>query len=185
MNLQEMMKLSEYHKQELRSRHAEILFLLGSAQMRNSESKPLTTQEVKEIDSRVKEAQSSIPPDYPLERLSGFNTAKADGAKTECPYQAGSLRELSWYKGWCQGKNIMPFTEVPLRELFDLDYEIRKFNRNFRLPILLAAMARRVFEETGPLEENEWDKLDVRVQRLYEREATKLIQKLMEVPSKG
>lgn len=185
MNLQEMMKLSEYHKQELRSRHAEILFLLESAQMRNSDSKPLTAQEVKEIDSRIKEAQSFEASSYPLERLSGFNTAEAGGAKTECPYPSGSLRELSWYKGWCQGKNIMPFTEVPLREMFALDWEIRKFNREFRLDKLVSAISQRVFQETGPLEDNEWGKLDIRVRRLYAVEAMKLIQKLMEEPSKG
>lgn len=82
-------------------------------------------------------------------RAEGFDAAKAGLQKELNPHHEGSYEYLFWYKGWCAARNIMPFIEVPMERLFELDRPVRQFSRDFSLVSLLDAIAHRSYVASG------------------------------------
>jgi hypothetical protein len=111
-------------------------------------------------------------------RGDGFDAGKKDQPKSANPYMPMQIEHLFWYRGWCQARNVMPVSEIPMRTLFEMDRPVTRFKKNFRIDELLDKLAAKLCASEHP--EFAWSQMTDVAKKPYLVMAVSFLEVLMD-----
>jgi hypothetical protein len=111
-------------------------------------------------------------------REDGFRVAQEKRAKTENPYMPVTIEHIFWYRGWCQGMNVFPITEIPMRDVFELDRPVTRFKAKFRIDELLNKCAEKILSVEYP--EVRWSSMSDLSKKPYLLKAVAFLEAMMD-----